>query len=296
VAAAGAGLDLEDHVSPHLVCPISHRIMELPVISPSGNTYECTPLLEWLRRRSVDPLNMKPVSACSLYPNRALHSEVLEQLRGVADKADASGDARLAEAARAKLEAVRNAQAPPILGEASRSQAGALERLAGLSARRAAWWWLLLREQVLVFATSFGALLCLAFDAAQLTKGLLGQSRVQDEARPQMLSTFFRLAGSPMLQLPKHWQRFDRLSLVVLRCALALPAGSLLATVALGGLASLGRFAQRCSEVRDVELERAAHSRLFVWGLNICSGITGLTSFALFVRVYSDWREGRQYR
>ncbi|CAK0818978.1 unnamed protein product [Prorocentrum cordatum] len=168
--------------------------------------------------------------------------------------------------------------------------------MVGLCARRAAWWWLLLREQVLVFSTSFGALLCLAFDAAQLTRGLLGQGRAIDETGPRMLSTFFRLAVSPMLQAPKHWQRFDRLSLVVLRCALALPAGSLLATVAMGGLASLGRFAQRCHEVRDVELERAAHSRLFVWCLNICSGVTGLTSFALFVRVYSDWREGRQPR
>ncbi|CAK0818977.1 unnamed protein product [Prorocentrum cordatum] len=128
--------------------------------------------------------------------------------------------------------------------------------MVGLCARRAAWWWLLLREQVLVFSTSFGALLCLAFDAAQLTRGLLGQGRAIDETGPRMLSTFFRLAVSPMLQAPKHWQRFDRLSLVVLRCALALPAGSLLATVAMGGLASLGRFAQRCHEVRDVELER----------------------------------------
>ncbi|CAE8582983.1 unnamed protein product, partial [Polarella glacialis] len=78
--------ELEDHLSQHLVCPISHRVMDLPVISPSGHSYERASILEWLARRPVDPLSLMPLAPSSLYANRALQEEIVEQLERLASR------------------------------------------------------------------------------------------------------------------------------------------------------------------------------------------------------------------
>jgi len=75
---------LEDHLSQQLICPISHCIMECPVISPSGHTYDRASILEWLSRHPIDPLSLAPVVPSMLYPNRSLQNEIAEQLERLA--------------------------------------------------------------------------------------------------------------------------------------------------------------------------------------------------------------------
>eukprot|EP00747_Dinoflagellata_sp_TGD_P165787 gnl/TRDRNA2_/TRDRNA2_187629_c0_seq1.p1 gnl/TRDRNA2_/TRDRNA2_187629_c0~~gnl/TRDRNA2_/TRDRNA2_187629_c0_seq1.p1 ORF type:complete len:321 (-),score=38.82 gnl/TRDRNA2_/TRDRNA2_187629_c0_seq1:106-1068(-) len=299
---SGSSSELEDHMSQQLICPISHRVMELPMITPSGHTYDHESITAWLGRRAVDPLCGRPLTVSSLYPNRALQDEVAAQLERLAADADSRGEQRLADAARAKLVRVTAAR-PEALGGV---QAGRLDKLADSFACCAAWWGILAWEQALVFTTSFGALGCLLVDALESTRNRpwvgklwvarapLGRAvgRGANEARPspQLLTTFLRLAMLPSLAPPKHWQWMSWLTVQALRCSLILPVMPTCLCLALGGLASLARFSQRCTEVQAAERERAARSHWFMGTLHVCNSIAGFSSFGLFLRLYWDFR------
>mmetsp|Transcript_19839 Transcript_19839/g.43073 ORF Transcript_19839/g.43073 Transcript_19839/m.43073 type:complete len:387 (+) Transcript_19839:260-1420(+) len=79
-------VSLEDYVSPHLLCPISHSLMDNPVVAPSGHTYDADSIRTWLQKNPVDPLNRKPLSAVRLYPNRAIQDELIAQLEKLASR------------------------------------------------------------------------------------------------------------------------------------------------------------------------------------------------------------------
>ncbi|CAK0831913.1 unnamed protein product, partial [Prorocentrum cordatum] len=142
----GLAPELEELVSSQLICPISHRIMEYAVITPSGHTYDQAALLQWLRRRSVDPLSMEPLAASSLVPNRALHSEVIEQLEKLSAKGVADGDMQLADASMAKLESVRKAHASLLLSD--QRHVGRLEWIGDQCVSYATWSRLLLQAHL----------------------------------------------------------------------------------------------------------------------------------------------------
>mmetsp|Transcript_5311 Transcript_5311/g.15128 ORF Transcript_5311/g.15128 Transcript_5311/m.15128 type:complete len:309 (-) Transcript_5311:77-1003(-) len=286
-------LELEDHVSPNMVCPISRRIMDRPVTTPSGHSYDHFCIVAWLKRRPVDPLNFAPLAVTSLYPNRVLQDEIADQL----ERLTLGGDKRLAEAARVKLASVRAARAsiPPAC--APLADMAVLDRLACRCARWVSWYGLIAFEQVLVFTTSFGAMLCLALDASDSIKSRSMARAVPDGvrnvSRPPLLTTFLKLAALPTVVPPRHWHWLGRANVIALRCVLLVPIGSMSLAVMLGSFSSLLRFAQRCAEVREVEQERAAQSRQFTTVLTACSSVAGFCSLGLFLQLYWDYKNRR---
>jgi hypothetical protein len=209
--------ELEEHMSQHFICPISHRIMDMPVVSPSGHTYEQASILAWLERRAVDPLSLAPLRATSLYPNRALQEELLEQLHRLAEV----DDVHVAAAAQTKLEAIRKVQGErPAQVQADAGQdISRLDMFVGRLTALSTWIGVLAWEQFLVFLTSFGTVLCLSLDTLETIRSRSGAK----EARPPLLSSFLRIAALPSVEAPRHWHYFGRLTVSTLRCALLLP-------------------------------------------------------------------------
>ena len=60
------------------VCPINQTIMEDPVITPYGTTYERSAILNWLKKHNTDPLTKKKLSKDMLITNYALRSAIQE--------------------------------------------------------------------------------------------------------------------------------------------------------------------------------------------------------------------------
>lgn len=62
---------------PEFVCPITHELMDRPVVAQDGFSYEQTAILEWMNHRKVSPKTNAPIDAVFV-PNlnlRALISE-----------------------------------------------------------------------------------------------------------------------------------------------------------------------------------------------------------------------------
>lgn len=279
-------VELEEHVSQQLICPISHRIMDLPVISPAGHTYDRESILAWLARRPVDPISNLPLAAASLYPNRALQDEVVEQLERLAEDGKSSTATRevrrLGRAAIAKLEAVRAARAAQ-MGRATLSSQEVtwLDSCSSRFASCAVWFGLLATEQVLVLSTSFGAVFLLAVDSFHHVNHKTGRS--------YLLSNFFRLAvGWPALAMPRHWRAPSRCSALALRCAVLVPVASFLATFTLGSVFSVARFAERCLEVRAYECEEMFRNDRYMRLCQVCSSLVGIGSLGVALRLYKD--------
>lgn len=287
--SALAHIELEDHLSPHLACPISHLIMELPMVTPSGHSYDFRSITEWLARRSVDPLTLAPLSTEELYPNRVLQDEILEQVELLANKAEQDGDLELSEAARTKLTHVRAASFRP--HQDWRTTPG-LQKMIDRCAVSAAWCSLLAWEQLLVFTTSFGAILCLLLDARNSLRLKLAALVGKHAWAPKqpLLAAFLKYA---ILQHapPGHWGWPGRVALAALRGMLVLSVAPMCVTFALGGALSVVHFSAKCNEVRAVEFERAGQNRWFLRLLQVCSAVTGLSSFILFLRLRLDQRE-----
>ncbi|EFJ52156.1 hypothetical protein VOLCADRAFT_103177 [Volvox carteri f. nagariensis] len=64
-----------------LCCPISHSVMRLPVVSPSGTTFEYDCIRRWAQRHNTDPVNGAPLAEGDLYPNLALRDIIERWLR-----------------------------------------------------------------------------------------------------------------------------------------------------------------------------------------------------------------------
>ncbi len=60
------------------ICPINQTIMEDPVITPYGTTYERSAILDWLKKHNTDPLTKKKLSKDMLITNYALRSAIQE--------------------------------------------------------------------------------------------------------------------------------------------------------------------------------------------------------------------------
>lgn len=287
--SALAHIELEDHLSPHLACPISHLIMELPMVTPSGHSYDFTSITEWLARRPVDPLTLAPLSPSELYPNRVLQDEILEQLESLATKAEQENDLELSEAARNKLTHVRAASMPQ---ETEALNIPRLQRMIDRCAVGAAWCSLLAWEQLLVFTTSFGAILCLLLDARNSLRLKLAMlvGRSAWSPKQPLLAAFLKYALLPNAP-PCHWAWPGRVALAALRGMLVLSVAPMCVTFALGGALSVAHFSAKCNEVRAVEFERAGQNGWFLRLLQVCSGVTGLSSFVLFLRLCLDQRD-----
>jgi hypothetical protein len=71
VHTGGVGADLQ----PFLQCPITHEIMNDPVIAADGQTYERRALARWLRRNNSSPLTGLEMDAW-MVPNHAVKSMI----------------------------------------------------------------------------------------------------------------------------------------------------------------------------------------------------------------------------
>ena len=60
------------------ICPISQIMMENPVITPYGTTYEKSAILDWINKNNNDFLTKKPLSQDMLIPNYILKSSMME--------------------------------------------------------------------------------------------------------------------------------------------------------------------------------------------------------------------------
>ena len=65
----------EDNVS-SFICPITNEIMEDPVITPDGITYEREAIEEWLINHDTDPMTKNKLSKSNLVANLALKNAI----------------------------------------------------------------------------------------------------------------------------------------------------------------------------------------------------------------------------
>ena len=61
----------------HFICPISLEIMEDPVITADGSSYERASIEVWFKKTDRDPLTNEIVASKALIPNKALKSAIL---------------------------------------------------------------------------------------------------------------------------------------------------------------------------------------------------------------------------
>jgi hypothetical protein len=59
-------------------CPITHLLLEHPVITTGGNTYEYSAISAWLADKDTDPLTNERLRSKELVPNLLLRSQVQE--------------------------------------------------------------------------------------------------------------------------------------------------------------------------------------------------------------------------
>jgi len=67
---------LHEEIPEHFCCPITLSLMNDPVISPSGHSYEREAILEHLGKHKTDPLTNEPISIGDLRPNRGLRDAI----------------------------------------------------------------------------------------------------------------------------------------------------------------------------------------------------------------------------
>lgn len=67
--------DLLDHdgdpqgIPIHLICPITHDIMQDPVIASDGHTYDRPAIQQWFQSKETSPLTNQALSDTRLVPN-----------------------------------------------------------------------------------------------------------------------------------------------------------------------------------------------------------------------------------
>ncbi|CAG9322210.1 unnamed protein product [Blepharisma stoltei] len=72
----------------YLICPISHELMEDPVFTADGHTYERSAIDNWLRLHNTSPVTGLALAGKSLRPNYALrlavqqYKEIVEAIQG----------------------------------------------------------------------------------------------------------------------------------------------------------------------------------------------------------------------
>mgnify|MGYP001074139949 CR=1 FL=1 len=59
-----------------LICPITLEILQDPVLTQDGHTYERKAIEEWIRKRGTSPLTNQPLSLEHLYPNHMVRQLV----------------------------------------------------------------------------------------------------------------------------------------------------------------------------------------------------------------------------
>ena len=79
----------EDEIAEEIksfVCPITNAIMEDPVITPQGISYEKSAIEDWLKKHNKCPLTNKPLYKKDLIRNIALKNSIQEYIKRKKEK------------------------------------------------------------------------------------------------------------------------------------------------------------------------------------------------------------------
>lgn len=63
-----------ESVPRQLLCPITHELMEEPVIAEDGHTYEKAAIVEWFRNRNSSPMTNERLKSTQVIPNVLVHA------------------------------------------------------------------------------------------------------------------------------------------------------------------------------------------------------------------------------
>ena len=66
------------------MCPITQELMEDPVVTADGQTYERKEVTEWLATHNISPLTGEPLPHKDLVPNVALRNLIREYMENEA--------------------------------------------------------------------------------------------------------------------------------------------------------------------------------------------------------------------
>eukprot|EP00877_Chromochloris_zofingiensis_P005642 jgi/Chrzof1/15079/Cz09g26130.t1 len=75
-SSAPLGQQLDEDPPEHFCCPITLQIMNDPVITSDGSTYERPAIIEWLQTHDTSPLTGVTLDRNVLIPNRALKEAI----------------------------------------------------------------------------------------------------------------------------------------------------------------------------------------------------------------------------
>mmetsp|Transcript_64433 Transcript_64433/g.119845 ORF Transcript_64433/g.119845 Transcript_64433/m.119845 type:complete len:301 (+) Transcript_64433:85-987(+) len=271
---------LEQHVSVRLLCPLSGCIMEEPVLTPCGNTYDRPQILARLQREAVDPQSGEWLDASMLYPNRSLRDELIRQLERLASQGESSP--HLAGLATRKLQRVQSNCGEFLSSTRSPSKPSTgLEDMVQQCAVAALWSGQLAWEQVLTFTTSFGGILALAVDI----RNSLKKASVRP---PPLLHNFLQLTLRPGRTLPPQWRWRERAAVWLLRVFVLLPISIVPLTIAAGCCLSSVSFLRCCYD--RWKHEPVTHSMAFRSTLRCLACATVAGSIGLYARLYADRR------
>ena len=60
------------------ICPITQEYMINPVLTPSGNYYEKSAILDWIEKNKTDPLTREPLTADMLVEDEEYKIKIIE--------------------------------------------------------------------------------------------------------------------------------------------------------------------------------------------------------------------------
>ncbi len=63
------------------LCPIGQEIMNDPVITPKGITYERNNILNWLKKSQICPITKTPLNESDLIKNYSLKNAIMEYIK-----------------------------------------------------------------------------------------------------------------------------------------------------------------------------------------------------------------------
>ena len=60
------------------ICPITQEYMTNPVITPSGNYYEKSAIIDWIKKNKTDPLTREPLTVDMLMEDEEYKNKIIE--------------------------------------------------------------------------------------------------------------------------------------------------------------------------------------------------------------------------
>ena len=70
-------MDSDDNLfPPAFLCPITHELMQDPVIAVDGHSYSRVPIERWFRNHDTSPMTNEQLTSIQVVPNHTLRKEI----------------------------------------------------------------------------------------------------------------------------------------------------------------------------------------------------------------------------